>query len=311
MERMILDTIDLNILSTLARDCRTSYSRIGSQIGLTSKSVKARVKNMLRSGVIEKFVVRVNPAAFGYRTAIVLIRTSNGITKDDVIQRVKEFGDLAYHAHHVGSTSVAALIIKKPLDEKIIQSLNDRLKPATVVRTSVAELSVASTDLSDTDLRIIKCLLLSGARIEISDIAKEVGISEKTTTRRLDRMKEGRLLDFSLQCSPTTMIGYIQYAIPIIVAKTHYRSVLERMYSEFQTNILYSPSVIEPENQLTFILFGENVYVVDYVLAKVNSFAGVKSADAYILTKLQYYDNWIMKEINKRLLLHPVLHSSR
>ena len=311
MERMILDTIDLNILSTLARDCRTSYSRIGSQIGLTSKSVKARVKNMLRSGVIEKFVVRVNPAAFGYRTAIVLIRTSSGITKDDVVQRVKEFGDLAYHAHHVGSTSVAALIIKKPLDEKIIQSLNDRLKPATVVRTSVAELSVASTDLSDTDLRIIKCLLLSGARIEISDIAKEVGISEKTTTRRLDRMKEGRLLDFSLQCSPTTMIGYIQYAIPIIVAKTHYRSVLERMYSEFQTNILYSPSVIEPENQLTFILFGENVYVVDYVLAKVNSFAGVKSADAYILTKLQYYDNWIMKEINKRLLLRPVLQSSR
>jgi DNA-binding Lrp family transcriptional regulator len=299
MERMILDTIDLNILSTLARDCRTSYRRIGSQIGLTSKSVKARVKNMLRSGVIEKFVVRVNPAAFGYRTAIVLIRTSNGITKDDVIQRVKEFGDLAYHAHHVGSTSVAALIIKKPLDEKIIQSLNDRLKPATVVRTSVAELSVASTDLSETDLRIIKCLLLSGARIEISDIAKEVGISEKTTTRRLNRIKEMRLLDFSLQCSPTAMIGYIQFAIPITVAKSHYDNVRERMYSEFQANILYSPTVIEPEDQLTFVLFGENVFVVDYVLARVNSFAGVKNADAYILTKLQYYDNWIMKEINE------------
>src|SRR5919107_961576 len=311
MERMILDTIDLNILSTLARDCRTSYSRIGSQIGLTSKSVKARVKNMLRSGVIEKFVVRVNPAAFGYRTAIVLIRTSNGITKEDVIQRVKEFGDRAYHAHHVGSTSVAALIIKKPLDEKLIRSLNDRLKPATVVRTSVAELSVASTDLSDTDLRIIKSLLLSGARIEISDIAKEVGISEKTTTRRLDRMKEGRLLDFSIQCDPAAMIGYIQFAIPIIVAKSHYRSVLECIYSEFQANILYGPSVIEPEDRLTFVLFGENVFTVDSVMDRVNSFEGVKSADAYILTKWQYYDNWIMKEINKRLLLRPVLHSSR
>jgi DNA-binding Lrp family transcriptional regulator len=307
---MILDKNDLTILPTLARDCRTSYSSIGSQIGLTSKSVKARVKKMVRSGVIEKFVVRVNPAAFGYRTAIVLIRTSNGMTKDEVIQRVKEFGDLAYHAHHVGSTSVAALIIKKPLDEKIIQSLNDRLKPATVVRTSVAELSVASTDLSETDLRIIKCLLLSGARIEISDIAKEVGISEKTTTRRLNRMKEMRLLDFSLQCSPAAMIGYIQFVIPITVAKFHYHNVLERMHSEFQANILYSPSVIEPEDQLTFVLFGENVFVVDYVLARVNSFAGVKSADAYILAKLQYYDNWIMKEINKRLLLRPVLHRS-
>jgi DNA-binding Lrp family transcriptional regulator len=226
-KRMILDKNDLTILPTLARDCRTSYGSIGSQIGLTSKSVKARVKKMVGSGVIEKFVVRVNPTAFGYRTAIMIIRTSNGITKDDIVQRVKEFGDLAYHVHHVGRTSVAALIIKKPLDEKIIQSLNDRLKPATVVSISVAELSVApSTDLSETDLRIIKCLLLSGARIEISDIAKEVGISEKTTTRRLNRMKESRLLDFSLQCNPAAMIGYIQFVIPITVAKSHYHEVL-------------------------------------------------------------------------------------
>src|SRR5919109_3048235 len=161
MER--LDKIDLNILSTLARDCRTSYNSIGSQIGLTSKSVKARVKNMVRSGVIEKFVVRVNPAAFGYRTALVLVRTSNGITKDDVIQRVKQFGDLAYHVHHMGRTSVAAIIINKPLDDNIIQSLNDRLKPATVISIAVSEVSVY-TDLSETDLRIIKSLLLSGAR---------------------------------------------------------------------------------------------------------------------------------------------------
>jgi len=114
---MILDKNDLTILPTLARECITSYSSIGSQIGLTSKSVKARVKKMVGSGVIEKFVVRVNPAAFGYRTALVLAKTSHGITKDDVIQRVKEFGDLAYHVHHMGNTSVAALIIKKILVE--------------------------------------------------------------------------------------------------------------------------------------------------------------------------------------------------
>src|SRR5215217_9181750 len=311
MAKLILDKIDLNILSTLARDCRTSYNSIGSQIGLTSKSVKARVKNMIRGRVIEKFVVRVNPAAFGYRIALVLVRTSNGITKDDVIQRVKQFGDLAYHVHHMGRTSVAALIIKKPLDDNIIQSLNDYLKPATVIGIAVSEQSVStSSDLSETDLRLIKCLLLSGARTEISDIAKEVGISEKTTTRRLNRMKEMRLLDFSLQCSPAAMIGYIQFAIPITVAKSQYHNVLERMYSEFQANILYMPSIIEPEDRLAFVLFGENVFLVDYVLARVNSFAGVNSADAYILTKWQYYDDWIMKEINERLLPRPLLHKS-
>jgi DNA-binding Lrp family transcriptional regulator len=99
MAKLILDKIDLDILSNLARDCRTSYNSMGSQIGLTSKSIKARVKNIVRSGVIEKFIVRVNPGAFGYRTALVLIRTNNGITKDDVIQRVKQFGDCERSSH--------------------------------------------------------------------------------------------------------------------------------------------------------------------------------------------------------------------
>jgi DNA-binding Lrp family transcriptional regulator len=308
MERPILDKIDFNILSTLARDCRTSYSSMGSLVGLTSKSVKARVKNMVRSGIIEKFIVRVNPAGFGWRTARVLVSTNNGITKDDVIQRIKQFGDLAYHVHHMGRTTVAALIIKKSLDKKTIQSLNDSLKPATVSRITVSELPIL-TDLSETDLRIIKCLLLSGARMEISEIANELGISEKTTTRRLNKMKEGRLLEFSIQCDPASMIGYVQFAILINIEKTHYRNVCERMYTEFQENILYRPSMIDPDDRLIFVLFGENVFMIDFILAKVDSFEGVKNADVYILVKWQYYDDWIIREIDERLLSQRPLSS--
>ncbi len=51
-EIIVLDKSDLTILSTLAKNCRTSYSSIGSEVGLTSKSVKARVKKMLHHGVI-------------------------------------------------------------------------------------------------------------------------------------------------------------------------------------------------------------------------------------------------------------------
>ena len=45
-----------------------------------------------------------------------------------------------------------------------------------------------------------------------TEIAKE-----KTTTRRLDRMKEGCVLEFTLQYDPVSMIGYIQFAILISV----------------------------------------------------------------------------------------------
>jgi DNA-binding Lrp family transcriptional regulator len=257
---------------------------------------------------LDKFIVRVNPAGFGYRTAPILIRTNNRITKDDVIRRVKQIGDLAYHVHHFGRTSVAALMIKESLEDKTVQSLNDSLKPATINRISVSELLVSMSP-SETDLRIIKCLVQSGARMEISDIAKKVGISEKTTTRRLDRMKDRNLLEFSIQCDPASMIGYVQFTILISVEKSHYRSVYEHMYMEFQESVLYHPSTIDPDDLLIFVLFGENIFMIDFILSKVDSFEGVRNADVYILTKWQYYDDWIIREIDERLC-RTVLHKS-
>jgi DNA-binding Lrp family transcriptional regulator len=177
---IVLDKTDLIILSTLAKNSRSSFNSIGSEVGLTSKSVKARVKKMIHRRVIEKFVVRVNPAAFGFKVVIVLVRTSNGINKDDIIKRIKQLGDIAYYVYHMGGTCVAALLIKKPLDDLFVRTLNHRLMPATVVSIFVLESRIEPVVLSETDLRIIKCLLLNGARTEMADIAKEVGISEKT-----------------------------------------------------------------------------------------------------------------------------------
>ena len=59
--------------------------------------------------------------------------------------------------------------------------------------------------------------------------------------------------------------------------------------------------LIDPNDSLIFVLYGENVFKVDSVLATVDSLEGVRSADVYILTKLQYYDDWIIREIDKRL----------
>ena len=107
------------------------------------------------------------------------------------------------------------------------------------------------------------------------------------------------------------MIGYVQFAILINVEKSHYRDVYERMYSEFQENILYRPSIIDPNDLLIFILFGENVFTVDSILAKVDSFEGVRRADVYIVTKLQYYNDWIIREIDETLLPErPLSHKS-
>jgi hypothetical protein len=51
------------------------------------------------------------------------------------------------------------------------------------------------------------------------------------------------------------------------------------MYTEFQNNILYAPGVIDPNDWLIFVLYADNVFTVDSVLAKVDTFNGVKNGN--------------------------------
>ncbi|HEY9385938.1 MAG TPA: hypothetical protein VIP70_02780, partial [Nitrososphaeraceae archaeon] len=56
------------------KDCRESFMSIGSAVGMTSKSVKARVDAMISTGVIEKFVVKVNPVAPSLRKKLLSLK---------------------------------------------------------------------------------------------------------------------------------------------------------------------------------------------------------------------------------------------
>src|SRR5215469_18883088 len=61
---------------------------IGSAVGMTSKSVKARVDTMLSTGVIEEFVVKVNPVALGYGMNCMLIVREHTEHTQDILNRL-------------------------------------------------------------------------------------------------------------------------------------------------------------------------------------------------------------------------------
>ena len=56
-----MDRIDLQIMRLLARDSRTHYNNIASAVGITPSAAKERINKMVSSGVIESFIVLVNP----------------------------------------------------------------------------------------------------------------------------------------------------------------------------------------------------------------------------------------------------------
>ena len=70
-----IDTIDLRIIQCHSRDSRTSYREISSVVGITPNPIKERINKMVCNGIIQSFIVNINPGLFGYEKECLLTVT--------------------------------------------------------------------------------------------------------------------------------------------------------------------------------------------------------------------------------------------
>jgi DNA-binding Lrp family transcriptional regulator len=323
IQRLFLDEKDLKIIRILSNDCRESFMSIGSAIGMTSKSVKARVDRMISTGVIEKFVLKVNPVALGYGVGCMLIVREHTANSEDIMNRLNLVGDVSIHSKCMGGISTFCLAIKEGQEDKL-RLLLDSLKPASVRIMFTSKLSHSSStstsrltssnmnkryELSETDLRIIKCLI-SNPRMEMNDIARETSISGRTVNRRLTKLKDDNVLKFFVLCNPVHTVGYIQFALIVNTAdRSSYHQIVGRIYEHLGENILFQLPVTDPDNVVTFLLFSQDIFAADGILKKVESFDGVKRVELFVLTDTTSYDEWVLREINKKLNIVSPKHT--
>jgi DNA-binding Lrp family transcriptional regulator len=67
LQQTRLDSIDLQIIRLLAKDCRTHYNNIASTVGMTPIAAKKRINRIVSNGVIRSFAVLINPVIFDMR----------------------------------------------------------------------------------------------------------------------------------------------------------------------------------------------------------------------------------------------------
>jgi DNA-binding Lrp family transcriptional regulator len=298
----VLDKIDLKIINSLTGDCRTPYRNIAKRVGITPNAVKARVNKMISQGIIQNFVVRINPVIFGYeKECILTVRHYYKSMKEDqdIVKKLNLLGDVYVYAKQLGGDSIFVLAIKPGAEDKIGLMI-DLLKPA-IVDSKFVDYKPTSMSITNSDFKIIKCLL-SNARMEIADIAKDASISSKTVARRIDKMRESRILEFSIlrDMSSMQLVGFIEFAVLINIDRSLYQYILKRIYRELQEHLVIIPN--ENQSEVIFaVFFCANIPTVDSILTKIKSYDGVERAELFITTKLVYYHGWLKKEIDKSL----------
>ena len=138
---------------------------------------------MISSGVIERFVVLINPIIFSYeKLCVLVVKNIDKTTKElDIFKKLSLLGDLVAYSEELEGSYIFRLYVKDITQYKV-QTVIDLLKPATV-KPSFADFSPPPTMMINSyDLEIMKCLL-SDARKSIENIAKETSLSPKTVSR--------------------------------------------------------------------------------------------------------------------------------
>ena len=113
-----MDDLDENIISSLRRDARTSYSSIAAAFGVSEGTVRNRVDRMQRGGDIQGFTVVTGSQG----RAIVGIETNPSLPTQEVIERFRDIG-IQHMFEVTGRFDVVCFV-----NGENMEAVNDRLE---------------------------------------------------------------------------------------------------------------------------------------------------------------------------------------
>ncbi|MFX0053472.1 MAG: winged helix-turn-helix transcriptional regulator [Promethearchaeota archaeon] len=190
---VLLDTIDKKLILELDENCRATFQELAHKLGMTANAVRKRVTKLVEQGVIEEFVVIMRPAMTGAEFLLALLHT-DGLEDDEAL--LKEMGDYPgvvqtgliasvkgrtylVFAEYIGAAGLMDL-------RKFLCGLESvqEVELHTLLRQKGTKI-----ELSKLHLRVLR-QLIEDARMSITDIANNTGLSAKRVRRALSDITE-------------------------------------------------------------------------------------------------------------------------
>ena len=286
-----IDNLDVRILSSLLNNCRESDRQIGQKIGLSGVAVKSRINKMLKSKLIEKFTLKIEPHLLGYN---VIYLVTAGQDVNEIVKQVKLVGEPFFIVPCVGGISACGIVVKGEVEQKIA-IINNLLKEVRILNIFEAEDAGIKSNLTKTDLDVIE-QLLKDPQEQIDIIAKNLHLSTKTVTRSIEKLQKNPAFQFTLTYDPSKIKPYISHAI-LCVVNGSIQNLLKTLEKQFEDHFMQIPFIAK--NQIALFLYSEDIFEMDEMVQKARSIENVISAENFMPKKISLPYDWIRNAITE------------
>lgn len=295
-----LDNIDLRILCELQKNSRSPYRSIGNTLSISANTVRIRIDRMLQEGVIERFVLEVNPTRFNYTMVYLLIPGHEKNYSDDIINLI---GEILFHASCIGQLNIFCVLVKEDKDlERKVHHLESLIKSVRVlgIESSKDTAKIGLMRMIETDYKIIETLV-ADPRANVDSIASRIHVAPRTVRRRLDKLIANKVLEFGILYNPTRFIGYIPFHILVHTDSNNLYRVLDYVSKEFEQYFFGYPEINPILNTIILDMYGASIYELEELYKKIRTSSGVKNADLLIPTKIRTSHEWLLNELKTRI----------
>jgi DNA-binding Lrp family transcriptional regulator len=284
-----MDNLDMKILNRLLNNCRESDRQIGIELGISGGAVRARIRKMQKSKIIEEFIIKVEPPVLGYG---VLYFVVTGENISEILEQASLVGEPYFVVPCVGGITVVGISVKDDINQKI-ELAKKLMKDVRVLSIFEAENPGFSSNLTKTDLEILE-ELIKDPRQKIEQVAKTTKMSTKTITRCIEKLHKNEGIQFTLVYNPRRIENFIPHAI-LTWIDGDLKETLEILNELFSESYLQIPFIAK--NQIVLFMYSDNIFKMDEITQKVRNVKNIKSADLFIPKKISFYAKWVEKAI--------------
>jgi DNA-binding Lrp family transcriptional regulator len=286
-------------------NCRESDRQIGKKIGISGGSVRARIRKMEDSQIIENFTIKVDPPVLGLGVLYIVV---SGQNIKEILKQIRLVGKPFFVVPCVGGVTVCGIVAKENLQEKI-ELVNNLMRDVRVLSIFEAENPGFDSNLTKTDLEILE-ELMKNPRQKIESISKKTNLSTKTITRCIEKLNENQGIQFTVVYDPTKIKNFIPHAI-LTWIDGNLQETLSNLEKEFSESFLQIPFIAK--NQIVLFMYSKDIFSMDDLTHKVRGIKNIKSADLFIPKKITFLNEWIelaIEELKKSSTLHLVYQTN-